>query len=172
MASIRKMCFNDLLHMNDILMGQNYGSSLYNDILRDPEYALVAVSPSNRIMGFITACIQRQKRICVIAGIFGVAGLSETGDMLIQALMEKAEQLGEVDFVVADVSSNNQRFVNFFEKHGFTWDDEQPEGSIERLRKDLLPNTVSEAHDDSRLAETTTVRSENSGFSTPPTTSQ
>ncbi|KAI3886855.1 hypothetical protein MKW98_017207 [Papaver atlanticum] len=159
MASIRKMCCNDLLDMNHILMGQiattgkdSYGSLLYYDILCNPDYALVAVSPGNRILGFITARIQGEgtERICDITEIFyRDAGLPEISDMLIQTIVEKADKLGKVYFVEADVPLNNQKFLNLFEKHGFTWDDKQLEGSSKRLRKDLLRNRLLEAHDNS-----------------------
>ncbi|KAI3866837.1 hypothetical protein MKX03_006727 [Papaver bracteatum] len=171
MASIRKMCFNDLLRMNDILMGQSYGSSsLYYDISRNPDYALVAVSPSNRILGFITARIQGE--VCVITGIFYGAGYPEIGDMLIQTIMEKAHNLGEVGFVEADVPSNNQRFLNFFGKHGLTWDGKQPEGSTKKLRKGLQQNTLLEARDDSWSEATADRTEESSGISMTQSTSR
>ncbi|XP_026441244.1 uncharacterized protein LOC113340249 isoform X2 [Papaver somniferum] len=157
MASIRKMCFNDLLAMNHILMANNrqiattlrdstYGS-LLDEILRNPDYALVAVSPSNQILGLSIHGGGRET-ICYITGIFNEdLGLPEIGDMLIQTIVEKADKIDDVYFVEVDVPLNNKRCLNFFGKHGFTWDGKQSKGSSRRLRKDLnkiFVNTWSE----------------------------
>ncbi|MCL7046252.1 hypothetical protein MKW94_006322, partial [Papaver nudicaule] len=130
MTSIRKFCCNDLLDMTHILMdgGQNqiptigqdgygllesymYYASIY------PHYALVALSPGDRIKGYSASRIINEKGYQKYCEITKMSCLGdELAEVFAKAIEEKAEKIDKVYYLEADVRSIKEKDLNLSRK--------------------------------------------------------
>ncbi|XP_026445032.1 N-alpha-acetyltransferase 20-like [Papaver somniferum] len=85
-----------------------------------PEYSLVAVAPGNQIEGYITAINVGEglEKHCEIKEMHYLRG--DMAEMLLKTVEETADNMHNVYYLEVDLHSDNQKYLELFNKVGYT----------------------------------------------------